>query len=421
MTKPLVSALGGFIGKWAYRLYLGLGALLVALAVLFTIFPQAATGFNTALFVLQVLKVPVKPQPWFTSRPVREEISYVRPDGLGVADVYYTPDGKRRAALLVFLGANAAGRDDPDVVNFGNALSRAGFTVMFGWSPTMGQRNNIDPAEIENLVWAFQHLRSRDHVDPQRVGMAGFSVGGSFVMVAAADPRIRDDVAFVNSFGAYHDARDFFQQIASNSRFYNGQTEPWAVNDLTRRVFANEIIAAVPDPAERELLTRHFITGVGAAATGQATEGEGESGGKSGAASGDATVSEAELPGLSEQAAISRRLLEGTTPEEAEDLIDRMPADFRQGLQEISPSFHLGEVRARLLIMHDVSDPLIPVGESRRLVRSLKDQAGREDLRYTETEIFDHVRPGSAGGFWGLVKGASKLFLHMYDIIRLAR
>ena len=400
VIKRPINALGRFIGRWAYRLYLGLGALLVAVVVLFTLFPQLTTGFHTALFVLQVLPSPVKPQPWFTSAPVREEITYDRPDGEGSADIYYIPDGRRRAGLLVFLGANAAGRDDPDVVNFGNALSRAGFAAMFSWSPTMGQRNNVDPAEIENQVWAFRHLLSRDYVDPERVGMAGFSVGGSFIMVAAANPRIRDDVAFVNSFGAYYDAREFFIQIASNTKFSSGpgdgKTEPWAVDTLTRRIFVNEIIQVVDDPAERELLTRRFVEG----------------------AAGDAEVSDADLAGLSEGADISRRLLEGTTPENAAALFDRMPADFRRGLEDISPSVHLPNLRARLLIMHDVGDRLIPVGESRRLVAALK-ESGRADLRYTETAIFDHVRPGGDRNLWELVKGAGKLYRHTYGIIAI--
>lgn len=384
------------LGRFAYRLYLAAGVLLVALIVMFALFPQLITAWHTALFVSQVLPSPVKPQAWFTSTPAREQISYDRPDGLGAADIYYIPDGKRRAGLLVFLGANAAGREDPDVVNFGNALSRAGLVTMLSWSPTMGERNNVDPTEIDNLAWAFQHLQSRDYVDPERVGMAGFSVGGSFVMVAAANPHIREEVAFVNSFGGYYDAPDFFRQIASSSQFNAaGQAEPWAVDPLTRRVFVNELIEVVPDPAERELLNRRF--------------GNGESG------DGDAAAWDA----LSEQGQLSRRILEGTTPEQAAELFAQMPAPFRQGLEDISPSVHLPQVKARLLIMHDVGDRLIPVGESRRLAAAMAAQ-GREGLRYTETAIFDHVRPGSSGSLWELAKGAGQLYRHLYGIMRLA-
>ena len=393
MFKRVCSSVTRFFGRLAYRLYLAMGLLLVTVVVLFTLFPQLPTGFHTALFVTQVLNVPVKPQPWFTQGPVREEITYERPDQLGQADVYYIPDGQRRAALLVFLGANAAGRDDRDVVNFGNALARAGFVPMFSWSPTMGLQNNVDPAEVENLVLAFQHLRGLEYVDPDRVGMAGFSVGGSFVMVAASDPRIRDDVHFVNAFGAYYDARDFFVQIASSTKRSGDTVEGWEVDRLTRRVFANELIEVAPTEAERNILTRRFVD--------------------------NAEVLQAELDGLSDVADISRRLLDGTTPEEAGVLLNRMPLDFLEELDYISPLNHIDNYRNRLLIMHDVGDPLIPVGESRRLVETLRSQ-GRQNMRYTETEIFEHVRPGADLQLWPLVKGASKLYAHMYGILRMA-
>ncbi len=393
MLKRICSATARFFGRLAYRIYAILGVLLLTVVVLFTLFPQLPTGFHTALFVTQVLNIPVKPQAWFTQTPVREEISFPRADAEGQADIYYIPDGKRRAALLVFLGANAAGRDDRDVVNFGNALARAGYVPMFSWSHTMGLQNNVDPAEVENLVWAFQHLHRQDYVDPARIGMAGFSVGGSFIMVAASDPRIRDDVAFVNAFGAYYDARDFFVQIASNTKRSDDAVEHWDVDRLTRRVFVNELIEVAPTEEERNILARRFVD--------------------------NAEVTQAELDGLAGTADLSRRLLDGTDPQEAERLLNQMPLDFLEKLDGISPRNHLDNYRNRLLIMHDVGDQLIPVGESRRLVETLQSQ-GRQDMRYTETAIFEHVRPGADLQLWPLVKGASKLYLHMYGILRMA-
>ena len=393
MLKRIGSAIIRFIGRLAYRVYVLLGVLLVTVVVLFTVFPQLPTGFHTVLFVTQVLNIPVKPQVWFTQAPVREEITFERPDQLGQADVYYIPDGQRRAALLVFLGANAAGRDDKDVVNFGNALARAGYVPMFSWSPTMGLQNNVDPAEVENLVLAFQHLQGLDYVDPDRIGMAGFSVGGSFIMVAASDPRISDDVAFVNAFGAYYDARDFFVQIASSTKRSGETVEHWDVDRLTRRVFVNELIEVAPTEAERNILTRRFVD--------------------------NAEVSQAELDGLDGTADLSRRLLDGTNPTEAERLLNQMPSDFLEELDGISPRNRIHNFQNRLLIMHDVGDPLIPVGESRRLVEAERNQ-GRQNMRYTETAIFEHVRPDADLQLWPLVKGASKLYVHMYGVLRIA-
>ncbi len=146
----------------------------LAAALFFALVPQGRAAVHAALFVLQVLEVPFKPQPWFAPPPVRREVSYPQADGAGLGDIYRLPGDGQRAAVLLFLGANAAGRDDPDVANLGNALARAGFVAMFHWSPTMALQHNLDSTEIQNLVWAFQHLRAQEFVDPERVGMGGF-------------------------------------------------------------------------------------------------------------------------------------------------------------------------------------------------------------------------------------------------------
>ena len=380
-----------FGGRRFRRISLILLSLLVATAAIFVLAPPAKAGLHTSLFVLQILDAPVKPQSWVTKEPLREQVTYPTPRGEGVADIYRIPGDERRAAVLIFLGANAAGRDDTDVIKLGDALARAGFAVMLHWSPTMGLQSNIDPNEIESLVWAFQHLRSREFVDQRRAGMGGFSVGGSLAMVAAADPRIRDHVVFINSFGAYYDAQDLFLQIASSNSFYEGHHEPWEVDQLTRLVFTNEMIESLEHPAERELLEFRFLR------------------------NGD--VVESALVDMSDHAQIVWRLLEGPTLEEAGALFENLPPEFRQQMVGISPSSHVADLQARVMVLHDEGDLLIPVGETRRLAAALQE---RGDFRYTETRIFDHVRPGEGGDFWLLIAEAAKLYWHMYGIIRVA-
>ena len=162
---------------------------------------------------------------------------------------------------------------------------------------------------------------------------------------------------------------------------------------LTRRVFVNELIEVAPTEAERNILTRRFVD--------------------------NAEVSQAELDGLDGTADLSRRLLDGTNPIEAERLLNQMPSDFLEELDGISPRNRIHNFQNRLLIMHDVGDPLIPVGESRRLVEAERSQ-GRQNMRYTETAIFEHVRPDADLQLWPLVKGASKLYVHMYGVLRIA-
>ena len=359
-----------FLGRLSYRLYVfGLVVAVVIVAAL-ALFRPITTAIHTVAFAAEVLPTPVKVQPWLSREPERRTVAFARDDGTeGSADIYVINDGKRRAGVVIFLGANAAGSDDPDVINLGRALARTGFAVMYYWSPTMGEQAQVDASEIANVVTAFEHLRGQEFVDPDRVGLAGFSVGASFALVAAADPRISDGIAFVNAFGGYYDTSDLLAQIAA-SRAIDGDDEaPWAVDRLTRQVFVNMLTPESDSPA-------------------------------------------------------ARVLLEGTDSiAAAQEQYARLPEAFRDDVDSISPARHIEAWSANTVmrVMHDQGDPLIPVGESRRMVRALQQHRPDITVYYTETDIFRHVRPDAETEWQSLMRGAFQLYRHMYHIVAVAR
>lgn len=384
------------LGRIAYRSYL-IGIVAgVALVGLLALFKPATTAIHTAAFAAQVLPSPVKFQSWLAREPEHQEITFRRDDGsAGEADVYVIADGKRRAAVLVFLGANAAGADDPDVINLGQALARTGFAVMYYWSPTMGEQAQIDVGEIANLVAAFEHLRGEDYVDPERVGLAGFSVGASFALVSAADPRIADDIAFVNAFGGYYDTSDLVVQIAASQAIEDHGDRDWEVDRLTRRVYNNMLIGSIDDPAHQEAAR--------------------------GIVDGGIEDLDQRVP-LSTEAAFA--LLAGVGyVGEARWRYAQLAEDFQAEVDSIAPSHHVQQWSANtaMRVMHDVGDPLIPVGESRRLVDTLGEQRPEVEVYYTETDIFRHVRPDADRDLKSLLRGAWQLFRHMFHIVAVAR
>ena len=103
--------------------------------------------------------------------------------------MYRLPDGKPRAAVLLSIGASPTGLSDATTVNLGKALARAGFVTMLHWPPDLGARRPTCSGTTRRS-WCARSSSSRaqDYVDPERTGIGGFSVGGSFAMVAAADP-----------------------------------------------------------------------------------------------------------------------------------------------------------------------------------------------------------------------------------------
>ena len=373
--------------SWLFRC-LVVVVLLVTLFVVLT--PQGRAGFHTALFVLQVLDMPIKPQAWFADEPMRHEVHYETPDGSRVAEVYRLPDGKPRAAALLSLGITDQGFDDPNVINLGNALARAGYVVMFQWSPGMGLERNIDPTVPDDLVSAFQYLEAQEYVDRERVGLGGFCVGASFALLAAADARISDRVFFVNAFGPYYDAEMLMLQAVSRSMVYQDEHTTWQPTSLTMRVLSHELIKFLEHPHDVGVLTRHYLEGP--------------------AADPD------DLESLSPSARTAVRLIGGVGREEAGELYATLPPDFREFLAGISPSTHVANIRARLLVMHDRSDLYVPVAESRRLVEATQSQTS---VYYTELPDFRHLTP-SPESVSALLTQASMMYRHMYAIIRIA-
>ena len=84
-------------------------------------------------------------------------------------------------------------------------------------------------------------------------------------------------------------------------------------------------------------------------------------------------------------------------------------------MQTISPSNYVDDISARIMILHDRNDRLVPADDSRRLAAAFDD---RGDIHHTELLEFHHVRPTSGGGVWQIVQEAVKLYRHMFGVIR---
>ena len=351
---------------------------------------QGRTAVKTALFIPQVLStIPVKPQEWFTGEPRLEEVSYPTENGSGVADLYTPAGDGTHGAVLLFLGVNPAGRDDPRVVGLAEGLVQAGVIVLIPWSQEMTQKK-VSASEIESLVYAYEYLLENERVDPERSGMGGFCVGASFAAVAAQDARIRDQVKFVNFFGGYYDAKDLTVSVTSESRFYEDITEPWTPDRLSREVVSSHLIEGIPDTGERALLERVFIIR-------------------------DTIIADELLATMSTEAQTVHRLLSGVSRSEADALISGLPNEMRTELASISPATRLQDLDARVLIMHDRQDKLVPSEESRRLADALSEKGG---VYHTEFSLFQHVDPTRPVSPPIYARELFKLYLHMYNILR---
>ena len=380
------------MGRVLRRLLLAVAALLLVAVLLVAVTPQGRAGIRAALFIPQVLpSIPVKPQEWFTRAPVWREVQYPQADGYGVADLYLPGGSGEHSAVLFFQGVVPEGRYDPRVVRLAEGLARAGMVVMIPWSDTQVEER-IEPEDVDNLVRAFEYLRGIEEVDPERVGMGGICVGASMSLVAAQDDRIRHHVRFVNFFAGYYDAVDFTKAIGSRSRFGSDYVAPWDTDKLTLRVFQYHLIDGVANASDKDLLVRLFYS----------------------------KDEDADADSLSPEGAAVYRLLNGVPFDEVDGLMQQLSPRTMEFLQRISPSTNIDKLKARVLIMHDTADRLVPSEESRRLAAALGSDS---DTYHTEFSFFQkqiqvHVADSGGVGPVDYAEEAFKLYMHMYNIMR---
>jgi dipeptidyl aminopeptidase/acylaminoacyl peptidase len=248
----------------------------------------------------------------------------------------------------------------------------------------------LDPEDVENIALAYRWLVEQPLIDPSKSGLLGTCVGGSFALMAAASPLVRDHVAFVSAYALYSSMWTLARDIASETRFSGALPEQWHVDPLTRQVYVHSMTALL-EPSEAERLIRELAESAG----------------------------HVEGIALSPEAKRLQPLLMKMSPDGAEAALKRLPAAMQERLTALSPVNFLNEIRAPLIVFfHDQGDPVIPVAESRRLRSAL---AARKGVHYTEFTVFQHLDPmRGKPRLLPLLKELARMYLAIYPLFRQA-
>jgi len=344
---------------------------------------------RAAIFFLKVFPMlPSQPVDWMTKPPLVEKVRYPTRSGQAEGDLYRPSGSGPHPAIVVCLGVVPFGVDHPQVPVLGKALARAGFAALLYWSPAM-RDFQLDPGDVENIALAYQWLIEQPYVDLSRSGLLGTCVGGSFALMAAGSPLIRDQVAFLSAYAPYSSLWTFARDVASSTRSCGEGREPWQVDPLTRKVFIHSMTSSLK-PDEAEWIRSAFANESGAI----------------------------EDRSLSADGQTVYSLLTALNEDDAETALHSLPLAMQERLTALSPMNYLKDIRAPLIILlHDSGDQVIPIGESRRLHSAL---AGRAGVHYTEMQ-FSHLDPVKAKlPLLRLLRELRKFFLAMYPLFRQA-
>lgn len=382
--------------RWLRRIGLGI----LVLAILLVAWEPTRVAMQTAVMLPNLLGSGPQPLTLFSPTPRRESLPY-RTVADGEADLaelwlpaWASAERPAGAILLVF-GVNNLGRNHPAIVRVADALARTGVAVLVPDSRTLLE-GRLEVGEIDGVVDAFRLLANRPEVDRERLGIVGFSVGGSLALLAARDPAIAPQVRWVNAFGAFADARTYLAAVAAHAYAGAGpDVVPWTPTPLAREVYLRFLLDQVDDPDDRAALDSALSEPILSAGRPDPDP-----------------VLRASLD--TEVARTVHDLLTAATLDDALEAIGELPDESLAFIDAISPVRHLAGMEAEVYLMHETEDRHVPYVESRALADAL-DDAGRL-AGHTEFRLFDHVQPddldllAAAPELW-------KLLLHVRQLM----
>ncbi|WIG58525.1 MAG: hypothetical protein OJF49_001271 [Ktedonobacterales bacterium] len=361
--------------------------LLFAIGVYFSLLPMGRANVRAAL-LLPALITQQEPPPLKALGPPVRHTQMTLPATIGTTYLdIYAPDapaplipGEREGVLMIpGVGDN---RNVEQLVNLSQSLARTGVVVM-NFTTTTLLDYDLDPSDSDALVRAFQTLQHLPGVGPERVGIVGFSAGGALAVLAAADPRIRDNIAFITLFGGYFDTTSLLQDFGRRAITVDGKSQPWIPQLVPVQVLANVMAGTLP-LNEGNILTNAFANSI------------------------TPDISDNQLSQLSPPALAAFHLLAGDQPENVDANIAALSPGMRELLTSLAPSAFVAKVKTPIYLLHDRNDEFVPFTQSRDFAAALTKL--NHPHEFAEFGIFAHVEVRTGLSITQLLGDAGALF-----------
>jgi pimeloyl-ACP methyl ester carboxylesterase len=295
------------------------------------------------------------PAPLVTGDRIRES---ERRTPTGVPYDLFEPTKPPMGTVIAVHGVTLNGRRDRRLRHFARSLALGGVRCAL---PTLSGLADLQwlPSDIDELCCCLADVSSAptDGAARQgRIGLIGFSYGGSYALLAAARPRPSERIGFVLTFGAYSS----FLQVYDHG-LAGRDAEPGSEAAWDDRIYLEAVLA-----------WRHrFTLGLDPALSARIEE---------------LLRSFCQAPNVAGKRALYERHLKPL------GLIghDHRLQD-RQALQALSPQGQLSTLTCPVGLFHDPDDNLVPAAQARALFAELRALPGGERHRMLVTSMLRHI------------------------------
>lgn len=259
------------------------------------------------------------------------------------AEIFRKGD-KSQGAVIISGGVGLTDYNWALINGFAANLANLGITVMIP-RPESLKNDIVTQDAIKSYVNAFKYLESQNKIDKSKIGFFGFCAGGSFVLLAAEDPEINNNVSIISAFSPYNNLIDYYAQAFSHTAITTTGQRPW-----------------VPSAETISALTKNFNY--------RLTQ-----------SSDQNKIGSNNVKTLLQQ--VSQI---GDANRTKEVLLKSLPENFLVDAKLLSPDNTASNLKSRVYIIHDYNDTFTPREESQRLAAKIGPNA-----KLVMPTIFDHT------------------------------
>ncbi|MCZ6575729.1 MAG: alpha/beta hydrolase [Gammaproteobacteria bacterium] len=337
--------LGRLITKAGIIVVAALAVMLLALALIGS--PWRAYEAARLLLDLAALDAPDSQRrtPPMMRAPVTYEVDHRTYRG----DVY-RPLEEPQAGLVLLHGASPLGKDEPRLVDFAATLASTRFVVLV--PDLVGLRQlKLRAVAARDIADAVLYMQATPGLAPNnRIGIVSLSVASGPALLAAAEPRIRERLGFILAIGGYYDMLDMLT-FSTTGDFKNGaQWHHREPNEYGKWVLVLSNVDQLPAASDRRVLTaiaRRKLKDPRADVTTLAAR-------------------------LSPQGRAVYDFVNNTDRQRVQELFAQLPMNIKSEIQALSLSKRdLSGIKAQVILVHGLNDPMIPYTESVALAGAL--------------------------------------------------
>lgn len=328
--------------------------------------------------------------------PLVETVTFTSGAKTIVADVYRPAGDGPHPGIVLNHGVADLGKDDPRLVNFADAVARVGFVALVPeFENLKGFR--VRPSDVDEVVASYEYLAGLPEVNPERVGLFGFSYAGGLAVLAASDPRIADRVRFCFLLGSYYDLENVVAYMTTGMYRRDGEWTYLEPQNSGRWAFLINSSYLIEHEGDREALVEIAH------------------------AKWDDPDSDVDalVESLRDEGRRAYDLMVNDDPERTRALIDGLSPRVRDYFDALSLEGRIDRLEAHLIIGHGRDDNLIPYTESLLLAEGVPPAAS---VHLAILESFHHVdlklgEGEGPGAFLASVAEVGRLFSITYDLL----